>query len=274
MIATISVTVASDLNGFDNFSWMTTTYLLGSAISQSMSGHITDMIGRRKGLVISHTLFALGTLSCGLSSHLPLFLTGRVLQGLGGGAVSSITAFVETDLIPTQRRGFIEGLNNIFYGIMMALGGFYGAGVNHLIGWKWAFLLQVPVIALDGVVVFSVVKVSDDKRIKDPVRHPDWIGIATLIGSLVFFQIAFNNGSITLRWSAASVVIPIILAAATFAMFVYWELSRAKNPVMPLRNSPDEAWDLSSSQHSYQQGRTPVACFTYLSIWKRSAFRP
>jgi MFS family permease len=235
MIATVSVSIANSLDAFDSFSWITTTYLLGSTVAQAMSGHITDMFGRRKGLAVCYSAFVLGTLFCGLSHSLPLFLAGRILQGMGGGAVSSITAFVETDLIPMQRRPLIEGIGNICYGVMLALGGVYGAGIDSLIGWKWAFLIQVPIMVVDGLVVFFVVKVSDEKRIKHGGKRIDLFGITALLSALSLFELGLNNGSTELDWSRPSVIAPLCIAAVTFVAFIYWELKYASNPVVPVR---------------------------------------
>jgi MFS family permease len=235
MIATISVPIANSLNAFDSFSWITTTYLLGSTIAQAMSGHLTDIVGRRKGLAVCYFAFVLGTLFCGLSHNLSLFLAGRILQGMGGGAVSSITAFVETDLIPMQRRPLIEGIGNICYGVMMALGGVYGAGIDRLIGWKWAFLIQVPIMIIDGAVVFFVVKISDEKRIKHRDQHVDLLGILSLLGSLALLEFGLNNGSIGLGWSQPAVIAPLCVAGIAFIAFLRWELKHARNPVVPVK---------------------------------------
>jgi MFS family permease len=266
MIATISVPIANDLNGFESFSWITTAYLLGSTIAQAVSGHITDMFGRRKGLAACYSAFVLGTLFCGLSHSLPLFLTGRILQGIGGGAISSITAFVETDLIPMHRRPLIEGTGNICYGVMLALGGVYGAGIDSLIGWRWAFLIQVPILAIDGAIVFFVVKVSDEKRIQHKGKHIDFFGITTLLGSLTLFELGLNNGSTKLDWSAPSVVAPLCSAIVAFSAFIYWELRHASNPVVPIRAITSRS--IGSIQLSaFLSTGAYTSCLFYISLY-------
>jgi MFS family permease len=236
MIATISLPIATSLDAFASFSWLTTTYLLGSTIAQALSGHLTDIVGRRKGLAVSYSAFILGTLLCGLSPSLPLFLAGRILQGMGGGAVSSITAFVETDLIPIQRRPLIEGVGNICYGVMMALGGVYGAGVDRAVGWRWAFLIQVPVMVVDAVVVFCVVKVSDERHVsRHSGKSVDLFGVAALLAALALFELGLNYGSTELIWSRAIVVAPLAVAAVAFIAFLGWELKFASNPVVPIK---------------------------------------
>ena len=134
MLATISGPISTSFNSFSKLSWIQTTFLIGASVSQPLSGQLTDIYGRRKGLMACYGLFATGTLLCGLAPALWVFFLGRIIQGLGGGAIVSITAFVESDLVPLRKRSLIEGLGNIAYGITLALGGVYGGAINDAIG--------------------------------------------------------------------------------------------------------------------------------------------
>jgi predicted MFS family arabinose efflux permease len=62
--------------------------------------------------------------------------TGRIIQGLSGGALASITSFIESDLVPPRKRALIEGIGNIVFGATLALGRIYGVAINQAIGWK------------------------------------------------------------------------------------------------------------------------------------------
>jgi MFS family permease len=136
MLAIISSPISSSFGSFTQLSWILTTMTIGQAISQPLSGHLTDIFGRRKGLIVCYILFIIGTLQCGLSTHLWLFLTGRIIQGLGTGSLASITSFIESDLVPLRKRALIEGIGNVAYGATLALGGIYGGAINEAIGWK------------------------------------------------------------------------------------------------------------------------------------------
>src|SRR4051812_10349972 len=84
---TITTSISTTFDSFDQFSWVGTTFSIGSSISQPLSGHLTDVFGRRAGLVACYLVFLAGTLLCGLSSTTKkrwVFYVGRILQGLGG----------------------------------------------------------------------------------------------------------------------------------------------------------------------------------------------
>ncbi|KAH8658517.1 multidrug resistance protein fnx1 [Xylariales sp. PMI_506] len=249
MLATISASVASSFGSFLQLSWITATFFIASTVSVPLSGHLTDIYGRRKGLVLCYTLFAIGTLACGLSEHrLWLFLTGRVIQGLGGGALCSITSFIESDIVPLQKRALIEGLGNIAYGATLALGGVYGGAINDSIGWKWGFLIQVPVIVLDAIWVITVVKVGREQPSSTMQASIDWLGCGLIVLTIVFFQLGLTIGS-TGVWNTPFVIATLAVSSIGFTALIYWELARASNPVIPLRIMRQRT--IASSQLSF-----------------------
>jgi MFS family permease len=235
MIATISASISSSFGSFSKLSWIAATFTIASTVSVPLSGHLTDIFGRRKGLILCYALFTLGTLACGLSEHrLWLFLTGRVIQGLGGGALCSITSFIESDLVPLRKRALIEGIGNIAYGATLALGGVYGGAITEKLGWKWAFLIQVPVIAIDAILVTLVLKVGREKSSNSMPRSIDWVGCVLIVLVIVFFQYGLNSGS-TGVWNTPLVIVSLAIAGVGFAVFIFWDFARASNPVLPIR---------------------------------------
>lgn len=235
MIATIATPISSSLSATSSFSWITTAYVIGSTVSQAISGHLANAYGRRKALAVNYFLFSIGTLFCGLATtHLPLFLMGRALQGIGGGAIASITSVVETDLIPAHQRALVEGLGSMLYGMCMAIGGVYGAAINAAIGWRWAFLIQVPIIVLDGIVVFWYVKISDERANTSTHRRLDVLGMTTLIATIVLLQFGLNHGSTTFAWADAGTIAPLCLVVPCFSLFLY-STYRTESPVVPIR---------------------------------------
>lgn len=124
MLATITATVAGSFGQFSRIAWVFTTYATGASIFQPLSGHLTDVFGRRSGLMVSYGLFTVVTLLCGVLSYaraLDVFLAGRVIAGLDGGSLTSTISFVESDLVPLKDR---------------ALGGFYAGSIAGSAGWQ------------------------------------------------------------------------------------------------------------------------------------------
>lgn len=116
IMATLSAPIASEFRSLSLLSWLATAYLIANATCQPLSGRLTDIFGRGPGLVFSNAAFALGNLVCGLARGGPSMILGRVVAGIGGGCIMSISTFLASDLVPLKKRGVVQGVGNIAYG--------------------------------------------------------------------------------------------------------------------------------------------------------------
>ncbi len=116
IIATLSGPISSEFNSLSLLSWLATAYLIANAACQPLSGRLTDIFGRGPGLLFSNIFFAAGNLICGLAQDEYTIIFGRVIAGIGGGGLMSISSFLASDLVPLRTRGVIQGIGNIAYG--------------------------------------------------------------------------------------------------------------------------------------------------------------
>ena len=147
LIATLTSPISASFGSLGLISWLASAYFIANAALQSLSGKLTDIFGRRAGLIFSNLLFAAGNLICGLAIRSWVVIAGRVIAGCGGGGLTTIVTFVASDLIPLRKRALRQGYNNLCFGVGAGLGGIFGGWVNDVWGWRWAFLAQVPVTA-------------------------------------------------------------------------------------------------------------------------------
>jgi MFS family permease len=116
IMATLSAPIASEFHSLSLLSWLATAYLIANATFQPLSGRLTDIFGRGPGLVFSNVMFAVGNLMCGLARDGRAMIAGRVVAGVGGGGLMSISTFLASDLVPLKKRGVVQGVGNIAYG--------------------------------------------------------------------------------------------------------------------------------------------------------------
>jgi MFS family permease len=88
-----------------------------------------------------------------LSRDLPTLLAGRSIQGFCGRAVGTAAAVIDNDLVSLRNRGITEGIGGVIYGVGLAAGGLFDGGLNDAIGWRWAFLIQVPIMFVSSAVI-------------------------------------------------------------------------------------------------------------------------
>ena len=271
MVATILGRIASSFGSLKSLSWIITTFPLAASVTQPLSGHLSDVFGRRNAWILCNILLLAGTLCCGLSHRLWLFLLGRVLQGIGGGCISAITAHIESDLVTTADRALVEGLGNIVYGVVVALAGFYGGSVTTAIGWRWTFFLQAPGMAIMLVAAFFLIEnyatPGNDSKHGSPWTRIDYLGSFLLLTTVLFFQLGLTVGS-TSGWSSPLVITSLVVSGLSCIAFVLWELNGVPiRPVIPLRALADRTITSSLLSSLFGMGSYQVILFyipTYL----------
>lgn len=235
IVATLSAPISSSFNSFSLLSWLATSYLISNAACQPLSGRLTDIYSRRWGLVFSNVFFALGNLICGLAKTQWEIILGRVVAGVGGGGLTAISTFVTSDLIPLRKRGIWQGIGNICYGAGMGLGGVFGGWINDTLGWRWAFLLQIPFLVVSCILVIFTVNIPVKDTDKARITRVDFLGAITLVITLVTLLLGLNTGGNQVPWTHPIVLVSLPLSAAFLGIFIYVEAKIATEPVIPVR---------------------------------------
>ena len=235
IIATLSAPISASFHSLSLLSWLATAYFVANAALQPLSGKLTDVLSRRTGLIFSNAFFTFGNLICGLATSENMMILGRVVAGMGGGGLTAITTFVGSDLIPLRRRGVWQGFGNICYGVGAGLGGVFGGWLNDTIGWRWAFLIQVPLTIISGTWVFFTVDIPVKESNTAAWRRIDFSGSFTLVATLVLLLLGVNSGGNVVPWTHPLVLTSLPLSAIGLLLFIFIEDHRASEPIIPVR---------------------------------------
>lgn len=236
IIATLSAPISSEFRSLSLLSWLATAYLISNAACQPISGRLTDIFGRGPGLVFSNVFFAVGNLICGLARDESVMIFGRVVAGMGGGGLMSISTFLASDLIPLRKRGVAQGIGNICYGSGAMLGGVFGGLLNDhtKLGWRLAFLVQVPPAVVSAVAVAILVRVPPKQSDKSYLARIDFGGVFLTASFLILLLLGLNAGGNRVPWTHPLPLTTIPLSIVTFIVFLFWE-SRVQQPIIPVR---------------------------------------
>lgn len=235
-VATLSAPIASEFRSLSLLSWLATAYLVANAACQPITGRLTDIFGRRAGIVASCALFALGSLLCGVAPNAATIVLGRAVVGLGGGGLICIPMFLTSDLTPLRRRAVLQGIGNLWYSAGAMLGGVFG-GLLHdrtRMGWRLAFLLQVPPALLLIPAVWVLIKVPPKQSDKSYLARVDYPGAFFTGSFLVLLLLGLNTGGTLVPWSHPLPLTTLPLSVVCFAGFIWWE-SKAAQPIIPVR---------------------------------------
>ncbi|KAM7221713.1 major facilitator superfamily transporter [Rhypophila decipiens] len=235
IIATLSGPISSEFQSLSLLSWLATAYLIANAACQPLSGRMTDIFGRGPGLVFSNIMFAAGNLICGVAQNEGTVILGRVIAGIGGGGLMSISTFLASDLVPLRRRGVVQGIGNIAYGSGAMLGGVFGGLLNDAtsMGWRLAFLILVPVSLVSALLVAYLVRVPPKVSNKSLISRIDFTGSFLSVSFVVLLLVGLNSGGNMVPWTHPLVLTTIPLSLATLGLFLWWEANAAQ-PIIPV----------------------------------------
>ncbi|KAF8511905.1 major facilitator superfamily domain-containing protein [Hysterangium stoloniferum] len=228
--------ISSEYNQSNQASWLGTSYLLATCTFTPLYGRLSNVMGRR-GTNQTAVFFAgLGILCRGLSNSLEMLIAERFLSGIGGGGIMSTASIITSDMFSMRDRGLAQGIASIFSGAGMGFGGPLGGWISDRLGWRWAFLIQIPIFAASFALTgynLHYVTPGRGKSTKDVLKRIDYDGSLTLflsVGSLLFFLSYKYNDD--LPFNSPAVIVSIIIWIATFIAFILVELLIAPEPVL------------------------------------------
>jgi EmrB/QacA subfamily drug resistance transporter len=236
IMGTATKTIADQLHGQTIQAWVTTAYLITSTIATPLYGKLSDIYGRKPMYMTAIGLFLVGSVLSGISSSMYELAAFRAIQGLGAGGLMSLALAIIADIVSPRERGRYMGYFMAVWGtssvIGPVVGGFFaGAGtVAGIDGWRWVFLVNVPVGILGLIVVFRYLNVPHRK-----VDHRiDYWGAATLTAGLVPLLIVAEQGR-EWGWGSAASITMYAIGLLGLAAFVFVESRMGDEALIPLR---------------------------------------
>jgi EmrB/QacA subfamily drug resistance transporter len=208
--------------------WVLTGYLLSLASLILLGGALGDRLGRRKVFVIGTAWFAGASVLCGAAPNIDVLVAARILQGIGGalltpGSLAILQAsFRESDRAPAV--GAWSGLG----GVAGAIGPFVGGALVGGPGWRWAFLINVPVAALAIGCAHAAVPETRDPHAS---RRLDVDGVALAVVGLAAGTWALTEAG-PRGWTSSSVLAASAAAVAAITAFV-WHVLHTADPLVP-----------------------------------------
>jgi EmrB/QacA subfamily drug resistance transporter len=209
--------------------WIFSIYILFNLVGTPLMAKLSDRFGRRRIYVGDILLFAAGSLVVAAAPSYAILLAGRALQGLAAGGIFPVASAIIGDTFPPEKRGAALGIIGAVFGIAFVIGPFVGGIILALAGWRWLFLINLPIAAVVIALGFNLLPTRRGARLPF-----DWLGMLVLGLSLASLAYGLNqiNVEAFLSSLASTRVLPFLLAAgAGIAVFYLIEL-RAADPVL------------------------------------------
>jgi EmrB/QacA subfamily drug resistance transporter len=221
--------LGSDLQaGFAGLQWTITGYTLTLASFILLGGSLGDRYGRRRVFVLGTVWFAVASALCALAPSIEVLVASRALQGVGGALLTpGSLAIIDASFVP-EDRGKAIGTWSGFGGIASAIGPFVGGYLVAGPGWRWVFLINLPLAAIVVAIAQRHVPESQDPEAPRQLDLPGAVLGAVGLGGVTYALIAAGGG-----WSANSLVAGV-LGLAALVGFVINEY-RSAHAMLPPR---------------------------------------
>lgn len=209
--------------------WIVTGYMLVNGVLIPITAFLMESVGSRKLVLVAMTSFTIGSLICTISPTFPVFMTGRIIQGVGAGILMPLLTNVFITIFPPHQRGKALGTMGIVMVFAPAIGPTLGGWVVQTYSWRLLFSALVPIGILD--LVLAVIWMKDVLELSYP-SFDLWGAVFSTIGlgSLLYgVSEAGNNG-----WGSMEVISFISVGILAILFFVRRELTVDK-PMLELR---------------------------------------
>ena len=221
--------------------WVITSYLAANAIILPMSGWLALRLGRRNYFLLSIAVFTLASVLCGLAANLGMLIAARVLQGLAGGGLQPSSQGVLLDAFPKEKQGAAQTLFGIAALLAPVVGPTLGGFITDNYGWRWCFLINLPVGAFALWMCSKLVHDPDHLKaeqqdMRKKGRPFDTLGLSFLTLTMVCWEVFLSKGQ---EWDWLSD--PFLRVQTLMILFVVglgaliWREMTASNPLINFR---------------------------------------
>lgn len=240
------------------FGFIVSSYAISAFISGILTAGFADRYDRKKLFVFFYIGFIAGTLFCGLASNYPLLIAARIITGLFGGVIGSISMAIVTDLFPIEQRGRVMGFMQMGFGASQVLGIPISLYIANQWGWQSPFLMIVGLAAIIAALIFikmkPITKHLDSKTENRALKHL-WATFRQRHYRIGFLATAFLSlgGFMMMPWGSAFAInnlkitqeqLPLLFMVAGVATLV----------IMPLIGKLSDKYD-------------KFTIFTIASLW-------
>jgi EmrB/QacA subfamily drug resistance transporter len=255
--------IAASLGHVQYISWVVVAYLVANTIAAPVYGRLGDLFGRRKLMLGALILFTGASVLCALAPSMELLIMARLLQGLGGGGLMTLTQALVGEAVPPRERARFQGYLAAVAVSANALGPVAGGYLTQHLGWQSIFLINLPLGALAFLLVLRL-KPNPGLGEKRPfdVRGLLYLSIfasSTLIG--------FSQAQDLTAGAGVEFSILIVTAAIALILLIRHE-DRTEYPLLPIKLLRKPAiWrtDALAACH----GATFVALITFIPLYLR-----
>jgi DHA2 family multidrug resistance protein len=215
----------------DEIAWVSTGYILASVIIIPLTGWLGQFFGRKRYFVGSIVLFTLASFFCGAAHSLGALIFWRIVQGIGGGALMTVSQAVLLESFPAEEAGTAMALFGVGVMVGPTIGPTLGGWLTDSYGWPWIFYINIPLGALAVAMIWMYV--HDRPNQKRPGTIDYW-GIGLLAVSVGTLQYVLEHGQRE-DWFDSRLIVGLTTVGVIGGVLLVWRELTTPEPVIDFR---------------------------------------
>lgn len=263
IVATALPAIAGTLGGVERISWIVVGYLVATTVAAPVYGQLGDLLGRRRLMIVALIAFMAASLLCAVSTSVEMLTAMRILQGLGGGGLMTLSQALVGETVPPRERAHYQGYLAAVAVSSSTFGPVVGGFLTEHFGWQSVFLVNLPIGLL---AIFLVTRLPKRVGSGAPFRF-DLLGVLLFAAFIATTLVLMEQ----LRQFDAA-LLPLVLGLAFMALvallLLVWREKTVAEPLLPvalLRNPTTWRSDALAACH----GALLVSLLTFLPIYLR-----
>ncbi|MEV6302592.1 MFS transporter [Actinoplanes sp. NPDC051861] len=213
--------------GYTDLQWVLDGYALALAALLLGAGSLADRYGRRRTYLAGIGVFAVSSLLCAVAPNEQALIAARILQGAGGAAMFATTAALLNVTYQGRDRGVAFGIWGAVNGAAAAAGPLAGGLLTEHFGWRWIFLVNLPVCL--AAVWFTVRGVTESKAPSGRFDVPGTVAFTVTASAVTYGLIRAGDAG----WTDPGTLAAFAAGVAALIAFLVIE-SRTDHPMLDL----------------------------------------
>src|SRR6202521_3640438 len=225
--------------GYDESTWVLTSYLVANAVILPMSAWLSRVFGRKRYYMMCVALFTATSFLCGVAPSLAMLIFFRVLQGIGGGGLAPVEQAILVDTFPKEKLGGAFALYSMAIVTAPAIGPPLGGWITDSFSWRWVFFINIPIglvsLILSSRLVHDPPEFTQER--KEARRggglRIDYVGISLIAIGFACLEVVLDRGERDDWLESHFIATFLAIAVVAIAIAIWWEW-RHDDPVVEL----------------------------------------
>jgi EmrB/QacA subfamily drug resistance transporter len=265
IVTTALPAIAVSLGSVERVSWVVVGYLIATTIAAPVYGRFGDLLGRRRLMFVALILFTSASVLCAFATSIEFLTFARVLQGLGGGGLMTLSQALIGEAVPPRERARYQGYLAANAVTASALGPVVGGFLTEHLGWMSVFLVNVPL----GIVALLLTFRLRASPGSGAAFQLDPLGLVLFIMFVAPLLLALQQAQ-HFQWQSLPAILALAALGIGSAVLLFWQEKRTPSPLLPIGLLSQPAiWrsDAMAACH----GATFVSLLTFVPIYLRVA---